>query len=50
MKYQKLGVLATHGYGEPPKTLDAHYVKGIFLTMKTAGEPPTIAYSLLKQS
>ena len=22
-----LGVLATHGDGEPPKTLDAHYVK-----------------------
>src|SRR3954465_3752655 len=26
---KKLGVLATHGYGEPPKTLDAHYVKDI---------------------
>ena len=25
----KLGVLATHGDGEPPKTLDAHYVKDI---------------------
>ena len=25
----KLGVLATHGDGEPPKTLDAHYVKNI---------------------
>ena len=24
-----LGVLATHGDGEPPKTLDAHYVKDI---------------------
>ena len=24
---QKIGVLATHGDGEPPKTLDAHYVK-----------------------
>ena len=23
---KKLGVLATHGDGEPPKTLDAHYV------------------------
>ena len=29
MKYQKLGVLATHGDGEPPKTLDACYVKDI---------------------
>ena len=26
---RKLGVLATHGDGEPPKTLDAHYVKNI---------------------
>ena len=26
---KKLGVLATHGDGEPPKTLDAHYVKDI---------------------
>ena len=26
---KKLGVLATHGDGEPPKTLDAHYVKNI---------------------
>ena len=26
---QKLVVLATHGDGEPPKTLDAHYVKNI---------------------
>ena len=25
----KLGVLATHGDGEPPKTLDARYVKNI---------------------
>ena len=24
---KKLGLLATHGDGEPPKTLDAHYVK-----------------------
>ena len=24
---KKLGVLATHGDGEPPKTLDARYVK-----------------------
>ena len=29
MKYQKIGLLATHEYGEPPKTLDAHYVKDI---------------------
>ena len=29
-KYQKkLGVLATHGDGEPPKTLDARYVQDI---------------------
>ena len=26
---KKLVVLATHGDGEPPKTLDAHYVKDI---------------------
>ena len=26
---KKLGLLATHGDGEPPKTLDAHYVKEI---------------------
>ena len=26
---KKLGVLATHGDGESPKTIDAHYVKDI---------------------
>ena len=26
---KKLGVPAAHGDGEPPKTLDAHYVKDI---------------------
>ena len=26
---KKLGSLATHGDGEPPKTLDDHYVKNI---------------------
>ena len=26
---KKLGVLATHGDEEPPKTLDDHYVKNI---------------------
>ena len=26
---KKLGVLAAHGDGEPPKTLDDHYVKNI---------------------
>ena len=26
---KKLGLLATHGDGEPPKTLDVHYVKDI---------------------
>ena len=26
---KKLGVLSAHGDGEPPKTLDAHYVKDI---------------------
>ena len=26
---KKLGVLPTHGDGEPPKTLDDHYVKNI---------------------
>ena len=26
---EKLGVLATHGDGEPPKTLDARYVENI---------------------
>ena len=26
---KKLGLLATHGDGKPPKTLDAHYVKDI---------------------
>ena len=28
-KPKKLGVFATHGDGEPPKTLDAGYVKNI---------------------
>ena len=26
---EKLGVLATHGDGQPPKTLNAYYVKDI---------------------
>ncbi len=26
---KKLGVLATHGDGEPPKTIDASYVQSI---------------------
>ena len=26
---KQLGVHATHGYGEPPKTIDACYVKNI---------------------
>ena len=26
---KKLGVLATHGDGEPPKTLDARYMENI---------------------
>ena len=26
---KKLGVLSAHGDGEPPKTLDDHYVKNI---------------------
>ena len=29
MKHQKIVVLATHGDGEPPKTLDARYVQDI---------------------
>ena len=27
---KKLVILATHGDGEPPKTLDARYVRDIF--------------------
>ena len=30
---KKLGVLAAHGDGEPPKTLDARYVKNIITTL-----------------
>ena len=29
MKYQKIVILATHGGGEPPKTLDVGYVENI---------------------
>ena len=31
---KKLVVLAIHGDGEPPKTLDARYVKEIMIEMK----------------
>ena len=37
---KKLGVLATHGDGEPPKTLDAHYVKYIMYYFDNPGKNP----------
>ena len=41
MKYQKqLGLLATHGDGEPPKTLDAHYVKEIMCYFNNPEKTP----------
>ena len=40
---KKLGVLATHGDGEPPKTLDAHYVKDI---MHYFNNPKTLLQSI----
>ena len=40
---KKLGVLATHGDGEPPKTLDAHYVKDIMYYF----DNPEIPHSIM---
>ena len=37
---KKLGVLATHGDGEPPKTLDARYVKDIMHYFDNAEKTP----------
>ena len=36
---KKLVVLATHGDGEPPKTLDAHYVKILCTTLIILRKP-----------
>ena len=36
---KKLGVLATHGDGEPPKTLDARYVKILCTTLIILRKP-----------
>ena len=45
MKYQKkLGVDATHGDGEPPKTLDARYVKEIMYYFNNPEKIPRILY------
>ena len=37
---KKLGVLATHGDGEPPKTLDACYVKEIMYYFNNPEKTP----------
>ena len=37
---KKLGVLATHGDGEPPKTLDARYVKDIMYYFNNPEKTP----------
>ena len=37
---KKLGVLAAHGDGEPPKTLDAHYVKEIMYYFNNPEKTP----------
>ena len=37
---KKLGVLATHGDGEPPKTLDAGYVKNIMYYFNNPKKTP----------
>ena len=37
---KKLGVDATHGDGEPPKTLDAHYVKEIMYYFNNPEKTP----------
>ena len=37
---KKLGLLATHGDGEPPKTLDAHYVKDIMYYFNNPEKTP----------
>ena len=39
---KKLGVLATHGDGEPPKTLDAGYVKNLCTTLIILRKPHSI--------
>ena len=39
---KKLGVLATHGDGEPPKTLDAGYVKILCTTLIILRKPLSI--------
>ena len=39
---KKLGVLATHGDGEPPKTLDAGYVKILCTTLIILRKPHSI--------
>ena len=37
---KKIGLLATHGDGEPPKTLDAGYVKDIMYYFKNPEKTP----------
>ena len=39
---KKLGLLATHGDGERPKTLDAHYVKDIMHYLIILRKPHSI--------
>ena len=39
---KKLGVLATHGDGEPPKPMDAHYVKEIMYYLIILRKPHSI--------
>ena len=39
---KKLGLLATHGDGEPPKTLDAGYVKILCTTLLILRTPHSI--------
>ena len=44
MEYEipkKLGVLATHGDGEPPKTLDARHVKEILYYFNNPKKTPS---------
>ena len=41
---KKLGVLATHGDGEPPKTLNAGYVKNIMYYFDNPENPIQLCY------
>lgn len=39
-----LGVISNHGDGEPPKILDAHYVKDIMHYLNNPEKPHSIIY------